>query len=114
MSLCSTIKNKIKISGITPFSGQSSTVTFLPAKRDNGIRFIRTDKNNSVIVANCKNIDYNDCFKYTSITNGEHKIKFPEHILCYLWCHDWYVWLMFMRKFNFLSYTFFPETLTTS
>lgn len=73
-----TIKNEISFEGIGLHTGRYSKVTLKPASRDEGITFVRTDKN-TVIKAHVGSVI--DTAFATTIGNNGVKIRTVEHIL---------------------------------
>ena len=75
-----TIKWKTQLSGVGLHTGNKSTVTFLPATPNSGVRFIRTDlPDNPTIPAL---IDYvNDISRGTTLKKGDAEVHTVEHVL---------------------------------
>jgi len=75
-----TIKWKTKYSGIGLHTGNQSTITFLPAAPNSGVRFIRTDLPDKPVVMAL--IDYvADISRGTTLKNGEAVVQTVEHVL---------------------------------
>lgn len=75
-----TIKWKTKYSGIGLHTGNQSTITFLPAAPNSGVRFIRTDLPDKPVVMAL--IDYVvDISRGTTLKNGEAVVQTVEHVL---------------------------------
>ena len=76
-----TIKNKVSFEGIGLHTGRYARVTLKPASRDNGITFIRSDKN-TVIKAHVGSVI--DTAFATTIGQDGVKIRTVEHIMAAL------------------------------
>jgi UDP-3-O-[3-hydroxymyristoyl] N-acetylglucosamine deacetylase/3-hydroxyacyl-[acyl-carrier-protein] dehydratase len=75
-----TIKWKTHYSGIGLHTGNKSTITFLPAAPNSGIRFIRTDLPNRPVIPAL--IEYVvDISRGTTLKNGNAEVHTVEHIL---------------------------------
>ena len=78
-----TIKRKIAYSGIGLHTGNETTITFIPAPVDTGVKFVRTDLSNKPeIPADITHVV--DIARGTTIGRGEVKIHTVEHILASL------------------------------
>ncbi len=76
-----TIKNEVSFEGIGLHTGRHARVTLKPAARDNGITFIRSDKN-TVIKAHVGSVI--DTAFATTIGHDGAKIRTVEHIMAAL------------------------------
>lgn len=75
-----TIKWKTQYSGIGLHTGNQSTITFLPAAPNSGIRFIRTDlPDNPVVMALINYVA--DISRGTTLKNEEAVVQTVEHVL---------------------------------
>lgn len=81
MRLQRTIKNEVSFEGIGLHTGRYAKVTLKPASRDNGITFIRSDKN-MVIKAHVGSVI--DTAFATTIGQDGAKIRTVEHIMAAL------------------------------
>ena len=78
-----TIQSSITLEGIGIHSGKKVHIRLCPAKENTGIRFIRTDQNNSPIHVTPKNITHAN--RATFLSENNISIATPEHLLaaCY-------------------------------
>ncbi|MFC1553894.1 bifunctional UDP-3-O-[3-hydroxymyristoyl] N-acetylglucosamine deacetylase/3-hydroxyacyl-ACP dehydratase [candidate division KSB1 bacterium] len=75
-----TIKWKTELSGTGLHTGNNSTITFLPAAPNSGIKFIRTDLPGKPVIPAL--IDYvTDISRGTTLQNGEAVVHTVEHVL---------------------------------
>ena len=80
MSNQKTIKKSIEFDGVGLHSGKSSRIKILPAEVDHGIKFSRTDmEDSSLLDARFGNLI--DSNRGTSIGNSEFKVCTIEHLL---------------------------------
>jgi len=83
MELQRTIKRKIAYSGIGLHTGNETTITFIPAPPNTGVKFVRTDLNNKPeITADITQVV--DIARGTTIGRDKVKIHTVEHILAAL------------------------------
>ena len=74
-----TISNKTSLEGIGIHTGKTVKITFLPAKKPTGIRFVKQGKSKSFIAANLENVK--TTVRGTSIGERDLIIHTVEHIL---------------------------------
>ena len=78
-----TIKRKIAYSGIGLHTGNETTITFIPASVDTGVKFVRTDLANKPEI-NADITQVVDIARGTTIGRDGVKIHTVEHILASL------------------------------
>jgi len=79
-----TIRQAVSISGIGLHSGKRVTLTLHPARANSGIRFQRTDLENSIeIQANVRNV--HSTTLATTLSVGGVKVSTVEHLMSALW-----------------------------
>ena len=75
-----TIKKTVSLEGIGLHTGNLSKITFVPAKENTGIKFVRTDMPGApTIEADFKNVTV--AVRGTTIANGDAKVHTVEHVL---------------------------------
>lgn len=75
-----TIKKAVSLEGIGLHTGNTSKITFVPAKENSGIKFVRTDMPGSPSIdADFKNVTV--AVRGTTIANGDAKVHTVEHVL---------------------------------
>ncbi|MCK9582594.1 MAG: UDP-3-O-acyl-N-acetylglucosamine deacetylase [Endomicrobiales bacterium] len=75
-----TIKKTVSLKGIGLHTGNISKITFVPAKENSGIKFVRTDLPGAPsIQADFKNVTV--AVRGTTIASGEAKVHTVEHVL---------------------------------
>jgi UDP-3-O-[3-hydroxymyristoyl] N-acetylglucosamine deacetylase len=74
-----TIQAPVTFKGIGIHSGQSVVMEILPAPKDAGITFIRTDLNNASVSASVQNLKHTD--RATSLIENNVRISTPEHVM---------------------------------
>jgi UDP-3-O-[3-hydroxymyristoyl] N-acetylglucosamine deacetylase len=82
MRLQNTIKNEILVSGLGLHTGRVINMKLMPAPRDNGVVFIRTDKGNVKIKANVCFVS--DTSFATTLASEGVKVGTVEHLLAAL------------------------------
>jgi UDP-3-O-[3-hydroxymyristoyl] N-acetylglucosamine deacetylase len=82
MRLQNTIKNEILVSGLGLHTGRVINIKLMPAPRDNGVVFIRTDKGNVKIKANVCFVS--DTSFATTLASEGVKVGTVEHLLAAL------------------------------
>jgi len=78
-----TVKNKLSISGGSPYTNEECIIDILPANENKGIRFVTQNQTEiASLISNAK--DDNDVHTTSLIKDGE-EIKTVEHLLSAIW-----------------------------